>query len=313
MEMNQETRISTSLKEKLSEALKGFSGESYWHAPLSPYTSLKVGGPADLLVFPKSVSDLALLIPLLADHPLPIFVMGNGSNLLVKDGGIAGVVIHLKHLNQMKQIEANHLFAESGASYPKLALFAMDHGLSGLEFASGIPGSVGGAVAMNAGIPAYETAQVLSRISVMDFSGRVQNFSAQDLIFSYRKTKWPKGLILSANFVLRPNPRRLIEAKMKHFLKRRQTTQPLQKPNCGSVFKNPSGHHAGALIEAAELKGFSIGDAQISEQHGNFILNHGQATAQDCLTLIAKIKEKVRQETGIALELEVKIIGRDVL
>ncbi len=146
MAMDQEMGMSGILKQELKEALKDFSGEYCWHTPMSAYTSLKVGGPADLLLLPKSEADLALLMPILTKYALPIFVLGSGSNLLVRDGGIAGAVIHLKHLNEIKQIGPNHLFAESGVSYPKLALFAMDHGLSGLEFASGIPGSVGGGV-----------------------------------------------------------------------------------------------------------------------------------------------------------------------
>lgn len=311
MEMDVKKQTPDFLKKKLVLDLKGFSGELYWHEAMSKHTTLKVGGPADLLLFPKSEADLALLMPILTKHALPIFVLGNGSNLLVRDGGISGAVIHLRYLNQMKQVGANHLFAESGVSYPKLALFAKDHGLSGLEFASGIPGSVGGAVAMNAGIPNYETAQVLISVRLMDFLGNKGNYSVQDLAFSYRKTTLPQALILSATFILRSNPKRLIEAKMKHLLKRRQVTQPLQKPNCGSVFKNPPGQHAGALIEAAGLKGFSIGDAQISERHGNFILNHGRATATDCLALITKIQEDVAQQTGITLALEVKVIGKD--
>ncbi len=313
MAMDQEMGINGVLKQELKEALKGFSGECCWHTPMAPYTSLKVGGPADLLLFPESEADLAWLMPVLTKYALPIFVLGSGSNLLVRDGGIAGAVIHLRSLNQIKQIGPNHLFAESGVSYPKLALFAMHHGLSGLEFASGIPGSVGGAVAMNAGIPNYETAQILTSVRLMDALGNVEDFSAQDLDFSYRKTTLPQALILSTRFRLSSAPKRLIEAKMKYLLKQRQSSQPLQKPNCGSVFKNPPGQHAGALIEAAGLKGFSIGDAQISERHGNFMLNHGAATATDCLALITKMQERVAQQTGITLQLEVKVIGRDVL
>ncbi len=156
---------------------------------------------------------------------------------------------------------------------------------------------------MNAGIPSYETAQILTSVRFMDTLGNVEDFLPQDLDFSYRKTTLPQALILSTRFRLSPAPKRLIEAKMKYLLKRRQSSQPLQKPNCGSVFKNP--------IEAAGLKGFSIGDAQISERHGNFILNHGAATASDCLALITKIQKDVAQQTGITLELEVKVIGRD--
>jgi len=311
MEMRMEKPTTVSWKKELLADLENFSGELRWNEALSAYTSLKVGGPADLLLVPRSLADLASVMPVLTLHRLPVFVFGNGSNLLVRDGGIEGAVIYLKHFNRIEQIGANRLLAESGVSYPKLALFAMEQGLSGLEFASGIPGSIGGAVAMNAGIPNAETAQVLERITMMDTSGNIHDFSARDLQFSYRKTTLPEGLILSATFLLRPGPRRMIEAKMKHLLKRRQQTQPLQKPNCGSVFKNPPGQHAGALIEAAGLKGKRIGDAQISERHGNFIVNLGKASACDCLALIKMMQEKVKQKQGIDLEYEVKVVGRD--
>lgn len=312
MEMDVEKQITLSLKKELTEALKSFSGELCWYAPLAPYTSLKVGGSADLLLFPHTIADLALLMPILTKYALPVFVLGFGSNLLIRDGGVAGAVIHLKYLNQIEQIGAKEVYAESGVAYPKLSIFAMDQGLSGLEFASGIPGSVGGAVAMNAGIPNYETAQTLKSVTLMDVFGKLQDYSASNLKFSYRKTALPEKLIVSAIFALTPATQEAIKRKMKHFLKQRQQTQPLQKPNCGSVFKNPPGHYAGALIETAGLKGFHIGDAQISERHGNFILNQGAATATDCLALIKKMQETVKKQHGIRLELEVKVIGRNL-
>lgn len=311
MEMDVEKPTPAFWKKELAADLENFSGELCWHEPMASYTSLKVGGPADLLLFPHAVADLTLLMPVLIKYRLPYFVLGNGSNLLVKDKGIEGVVIHLKYLNRIEQIGTNRLLAESGTAYPKLALYAMHKGLSGLEFASGIPGSVGGAVAMNAGIPNFETAQVLEAVTLLDVSGNTQEFSARDLQFSYRKTALPEGLVVSALFALSPAQKGEIETRMKHFLKRRQLTQPLQKPNCGSVFKNPAGQHAGALIEAAGLKGFRIGDAQISERHGNFIVNRGKASASDCLALIAKMQNRVKQQEGIALELEVKVIGKN--
>ncbi len=310
MTMNVEQYNTVAWKEDLRTALQGFSGALHWDAPIAPFTSLKVGGTADLLLVPASVSDLALAMPAISALQLPCFVLGQGSNLIVKDGGIEGVVLHLKHFKHMERIGNHRLFAQSGAAYPKLALFAMEQGLSGLEFACGIPGSVGGAVAMNAGIPNAETAEVLESITLVAPSGHCLDLPARDLGFSYRRTQLPEGIVVDATFVLHPSAREIIEHNMKHLLKRRQITQPLQKPNCGSVFKNPPGHHAGALIEAAGLKGFHVGDAQISERHANFIINLGRAQAADCLALINKIQDTVRQKQGIALELEVKIIGR---
>lgn len=301
----------TLLKKRLTTALQGFSGEICWNAPLAPYTSLKVGGPADVLLFPRSVAEVAHLMEVFSEYRLPYFILGNGSNLIVKDGGIEGAVLQLKHLNRIERIDERQIFSESGVSYPKLALYAMDEGLSGLEFAAGIPGSVGGAVVMNAGIPGAETAQRLTSVTVVQASGGTRRLSAQDLTFSYRKTTLPEGVIVSAVFDLTETPADAIKAKMKQFLKRRQLTQPLQFPNCGSVFKNPPNHAAGALIEAAQLKGFRAGNAEISGQHGNFMINRGGATAADCLALITKMRDTVAHLQGITLELEIKVVGRD--
>lgn len=299
------------LKKRLIAALQNFSGEICWDAPLAPYTSLKVGGPADVLLFPRSVAEVTHLMEVFSEHRLPYFILGNGSNLIVKDGGIEGAVLHLKHLNRIERIDERQLFAESGVSYPKLALYALDEGLSGLEFAAGIPGSVGGAVVMNAGVPDAETAQRLESVTLIKSSGDTCHLSARELTFFYRKTTLPEGVLVSAVFDLTETPADVIRAKMKQFLKRRQLTQPLQFPNCGSVFKNLPNHAAGALIEAAQLKGFRAGNAEISSQHANFIINRGSATAADCLALIAKMRDTVAHLQGITLELEVKVVGRN--
>jgi UDP-N-acetylmuramate dehydrogenase len=244
-------------------------------------------------------------------HALPSFVLGGGSNLLVRDGGIAGVVVHLKHLNRIEAAGPAAVTAEAGASYPKLSLFAAEKGLSGLEFAVGIPGTVGGAVAMNAGIPGEETASVLKEITLVGEAGRVARFPKEGIAFGYRSAALPKGIVVSASFALSPSPAAQIDEKMKRLLQRRRETQPLSFPNVGSVFKNPEGRFAGRLIEAAGLKGQRSGGAQISERHGNFIVNCGQATAKEVLGLIELIRQKVRAESGVVLEPEVKIVGRE--
>lgn len=304
--------------EWLRKALERYPGEVRLNEPIAPYTSMKVGGPADAMVFPKSVSDVIDLMELLDQHHLPYFILGGGSNLLVKDGGMAGVVIHLKHLNQIEMTGAaevqggtRDVTAQAGVSYPKLSLFAAEKRLTGLEFAVGIPGTVGGAVAMNAGIPGEETAAVLKEITLVDDAGRVQRIPKGQIKFGYRSAVFPKGVVLSAAFSLFPAPAEQIDEKMRGLLQRRRETQPLSFPNVGSVFKNPKGEFAGRLVEEAGLKGHRAGGAQISEKHGNFIVNRGAATAKEVLALIELIRQKVEATRGIVLELEVKVVGKD--
>lgn len=306
VEMKEERREKT----RLREALAGYAGEVRWDALIAPYTSLKVGGPADVMVFPDSLLDLTDLMQRVARHQVPYFVLGSGSNLLVKDGGIEGMVIHLGRLNRINVLCENTLLAEGGVSYPRLATYAMEKGLSGLEFAAGIPGSVGGAVAMNAGVPGSDTASVLNEIHWVDETGTSRRLLANEISFGYRKTSLPPGILYSASFLLQPAPRKTIERKLKQLLKTRRKKQPVHYANCGSVFKNPSGCFAGDLIEKAGLKGFQIGGAQISEQHANFIINQGAARAEDILSLIRKMKSAV-EKNGVHPELEVKVIGRD--
>lgn len=292
----------------LREALSGYAGEVRWNEPMAAHTSLKVGGPADAMIFPRSVDEVAAFMRL----RLPYFVLGAGSNLIVRDGGIAGVVLHLKHLRQIVQAGPDTLVAGAGASYPRLSVYAQKHGLSGLAFAAGIPGTVGGAVAMNAGIPNYETAAVLKEVTVVDHSGAVTSHKTETIHFEYRHGRLPVGVVTSATFGLTPASPEAIQAEMERLLTARRETQPLSLPNVGSVFKNPPGDFAGRLIERVGLKGERVGDAQISPRHANFIVNLGQATARDVLALIHTIGQRVERECGIALELEAKIVGRDI-
>jgi UDP-N-acetylmuramate dehydrogenase len=304
--MKRDQKKSTVLK----EALKDYPGEVRFQEPLASYTSLKIGGPADAMVFPKSIAEVSDLLRRIGAYELPFFVLGSGSNLLVKDGGIAGIVLNLKRMNRIA-FQGAEVSAEAGLSYPKLAIEAMGKGLSGLEFAAGIPGTVGGAVAMNAGIPGEETVAVLKEIAHVDMEGEVRSYPKDALRFGYRNVALPNGVVVSAAFLLSPAPAAQIEEKMKQLLKRRRETQPLTYPNVGSVFKNPEGSFAGRLIEEAGLKGAISGEAQISEKHGNFIINRGGATARDVVALIKKAGRRIEQERGITLELEVKIVGRN--
>jgi len=298
-------------KASLKQALDGFPGEVRWQEAIAPYTSLKVGGPAEAMVFPASVEEVVFLMQRISRGAIPYFVLGNGSNLIVRSGGFNGIVLHLKHLNRIALIGIDDLLAEGGASFPKLAAFAMEHHLSGLEFAAGIPGTVGGAVAMNAGIPGQETGAWLVNIALIDEDGVLREINPRTIAFSYRKTTLPRGVIVSAAFRLTPRPAEEIEKDLKSLMKNRRERQPLNYPNCGSVFKNPAEGFAGEWLEKAGLKGLRIGDAQISEKHGNFIVNHGSATAEEVLALIEKMQETVKARFGIALELEVKIIGSE--
>src|SRR5581483_827758 len=304
------TRRQEERTELFRKVFEGYPGEVRLNEPIAPYTSMKIGGPADAMVFPKSISDMVDLLERLNRSALPYFVLGGGRSLLIRDGGIAGVVIHLKHLNRIETAGPAGLTAQAGAPYPKLSLFAAERGLSGLEFAVGIPGTVGGAVAMNAGIPGEETAAVLEEIILADGAGGVRRVPKEEIAFGYRSAALPKGVIVSASFSLSPAPVAEIDEKMKRLLQRRRETQPLSYPNVGSVFKNPEGDFAGRLIEAAGLKGRRSGGAQISEKHGNFIINRGEATAEAVLALIEEIRQKVRAEFGILLEPEVKVVGR---
>lgn len=295
----------------LKEALKDYPGEVRFDEPVAPYTSLKVGGPAEAMVFPRSSAEVVLLMERIGQHRLPYFVLGGGSNLIVRDGGIPGVVVHLKHLSRIAFQEPDTLLADAGVSYPKLSTEAMAKGLSGLEFAAGIPGTVGGAIAMNAGIPGEETASVLSSVTLVDEEARVKTLPKEAIQFGYRTAALPKGIVTSASFRLTLAAPAEVEQKLKRLLKRRRETQPLSFPNVGSVFTNPPGDYAGRLVESIGLKGFRIGDAQISERHGNFIINLGNAKAGEVLALIAEMQTRVKERHGIDLELEARVVGRD--
>jgi len=298
------------VKQDVREMFGDYPGEVRFAEPLAPYTSLKVGGVADAMLFPKSTAEIVTALSWIHRHRLPFFVLGKGSNLLIKDGGIAGVVIHPR-TNQIVQNGETELVADSGVSYPRLSAVAMARGLSGLEFAAGIPGTVGGAVVMNAGIPNEETAAVLSEIVWIHENGETERFTRGALSFGYRRSRLPRGIMASASFCLLPASQAVVQEKLQALLAHRRQTQPLSDPNMGSVFKNPGGDFAGALIEKVGLKGYQIGDAQISPRHANFIVNLGQATARDVLALIRIMGERVERECGVTLTLEVQIVGRD--
>jgi UDP-N-acetylmuramate dehydrogenase len=299
-------------RQEIIALLEGCSAEVRWNEPMAPYTTIKIGGAAMAMVFPRAIEEVAGLMQRLSVAQISFLILGAGSNLLVPDDGIEGVVIHLKDLDQVILTGDDTFYVEAGFSYPKLSTYAEKQGLSGIEFAAGIPGTVGGVVAMNAGIPGEETASVVRNVTHVSLTGEVQTFSNAECGFSYRATGLPPGVIVAVEMVLKRAPVREIENKRIDLLKKRRNTQPLSYPNVGSIFKNPDHtpiSSAGRLIEEARLKGHRIGGAQISEKHGNFIINLGGATAQDVLTLMQLMQERVFLEKGVQLAPEIKWWG----
>jgi len=282
-------------------------------APLSRHTSLRIGGPADALATPADRADLSRALAICARHRVPHLVLGAGFNTLALDAGVEGVVIQLGRFRRLEERPGGTLRAEAGVSHNQLIKFCIRHGFSGLEFGAGIPGTVGGWVAMNAGIPSREVQHVVREVEVMAPSGSsIRHLERAALRFVYRGLRGlaPGSLILSALLAVSFSTPARVKAEVADLLARRSQTQPLDVPSCGSVFKNPPGDHAGRLIEAAGLKGHRIGGAQISPVHANFIANVGGASAADVLALMREAQARVLAQSGIKLVPEVKVIGR---
>ncbi|MEK7279894.1 MAG: UDP-N-acetylmuramate dehydrogenase [Nitrospirota bacterium] len=296
---------------KIREALAGFAGEIKFNEPMNRYTSFKIGGDADAMIFPEGVDDLKKAVLGIKKHRMPFFVMGKGTNLLVLDGGIRGIVINLKSFRKLSLLPDGSLYAGAGAQLQLLARHAAGIGLSGLEFASGIPGSLGGAIVMNAGANGGEIGPLISEIRILDTDGEIRDINGDRLRFGYRSSYLPQGIIISAELRLKRSEKTETRDKGRREIIRRGKTQPLSLPNAGSVFKNPPGDYAGRLIEEAGLKGLTVGGAQVSPLHANFIVNMGRATARDVLALIRKIGKKVETDKGITLELEIKVVGNN--
>jgi len=281
--------------------------------PLSRRTTLRVGGPADALVEPASESDLRAVLRFCRVRSLPFFVLGRGSNLLARDGGYRGVVICLAHPHFRRiEVEGTQLRCGAGARLKAVALEARRFGLAGLEFLEGIPGSVGGALRMNAGAMGGATFDVVQSVRLMDGEGRVREWVAAEMKPAYRECASLKTyLALEAIFRGEPSAREEIEKRMSQFSQKRWSSQPAA-PSAGCTFKNPPGIPAGRLIQELGLKGMRCGGASVSMEHGNFIVNDGTATAQDILDLIELIRQRARQERGVDLEPEVEITGEPV-
>ena len=282
--------------------------------PMRLHTSFRVGGPADVMFAPAGEEELSLALKHAKRLGCPCTVIGNGSNLLVKDGGIRGLVIRLGDAFSETRFEGGDVFVSPGQSLARLSQMAMERGLTGLEFASGIPGSVGGAMAMNAGAYQGEMKQVTQGARLMDpVSGQVLSCIEEELCLGYRESRMLKTgeIVTRVHLRLQPGDKTEILAKMEDFNARRRDKQPLNYPSAGSTFKRPEGKFAGALIEGAGLKGTRVGGAHVSEKHAGFIINAGGATARDILDLIALVQEKVLKDSGVKLETEVRVLGED--
>ncbi len=303
----------TDWRNKLTEIA---TGKVLFDERMDRHTSIGVGGPADALVIPGSAVDAGRIVSLLRAEGVPVFFMGNGTNLIVRDGGFRGAVVSTKALRSVRLEDRGEgraaIHAEAGASLAEVVALAAREGLEGMEFCAGIPGSVGGAIRMNAGAWGGETKDVLESVSLLNGEGNVTLRKREELPFEYRNLTLPEGTcILGGVFALSPGDRKAVEDRIREILGLRAGRHPLQHRSAGSVFKNPKGMPAGRLIDEAGLKGTRVGGAQVSEMHGNFIVNLGSATAEDICTLIGIVQKKVLEAKGIALEPEVKIIGEE--
>lgn len=298
------------LADKLRELNIGSVKEN---EPLANHTTMKIGGPADILIEPSSIENLKKSIDVIKNSGLKWTVIGRGSNLLVSDKGIEGAVIKLgPGLDELK-IEGNRVTAGGGMSLVNFAITISRKGLSGLEFAGGIPGSIGGAVYMNAGAHGSDVSKILEKAYVLFEDGTLEWLTNEEMKFSYRTSVLQKerpGIVVAAVFQLKEGNKEEIVAELQKNKDYRKETQPYNYPSCGSVFRNPLPNYAGNLIEKSGLKGHRIGGAQISELHGNFIVNTGNAKAEDVLGLIQHVKDTVLDLHGVKMETEVEIIGR---
>lgn len=295
---------------QIKEELAGI--EILFDEPLKQYTYTKVGGAADYLAFPRNQYELKRIVTFANAHEIPWMVLGNSSNIIVRDGGIEGFVIMFDHFHDVR-VNGYVIEAEAGAKLIDVTHVARYHSLTGFEFACGIPGSIGGAVYMNAGAYGGEIAHILQSCKVLTPEGEIKTLSASDLAFGYRHSKIQEtgDVVISAKFALAPGNYDQINQEMARLTHLRELKQPLEYPSCGSVFKRPVGHFAGQLISEAGLKGHRIGGVEVSEKHAGFMINVDYGTAKDYEDLIAHVIATVEKLAGVTLEREVRIIGRD--
>ena len=278
--------------------------------PMAKHTSFRIGGPVEVMAFPRNAEELAQILKTSRLLHITPAILGAGTNVLAPDEGLKGLVICLKDcMDGLEQLDDTHIRIAAGVTMTRAAVYAANLGLGGLEFAHGIPGTVGGGVYMNAGAYGGEICQVCESVDVMDMDGNISTMGCNCMEFSYRHSilEEQDGIFLSAVFKLTPAPKEQIREKMADLMNRRKTSQPLELPSAGSAFKRPVGGYAAALIDQAGLKGFSVGGAGVSTKHAGFVVNHGCATAEDVKNVLRVVAEKVYESSGIRLEPEVRI------
>jgi len=296
------------LYEMLAQKLPG---SVLWKEPMQKHTTFRIGGPADIMILPNSIEELQEILGIIRDADVSYMVIGAGSNLLVSDKGIRGVVIKIGPAFANINIEGNKLIAGAGATLTAISRRAQAASLSGLEFAVGIPGSIGGAIMMNAGAYGGEICQVLESAEVMDSLGNIKNYSDQEMHFGYRHSRLMEEelIALSGTFLLKPDDPELILSRMQDITERRREKQPIDMPCAGSVFKRPPDNYVGPLVEKAGLKGYRIGGAEVSTKHAGFIVNVGGATCKDVLDLIGFVQSTIKEKYNVTLEPEIRVVG----
>lgn len=280
---------------------------------LRHHTTFKIGGPADLFVEPTTMAELSFALRTIHEFDVPVTIIGCGSNILVKDGGIRGAVVSVRHMTQIMDCNDNVVCIGSGYMLKDASEFAWENGLTGLEFAIGIPGTLGGAVFMNAGAYDGEMSHVVTAVRAVDFQGNIKEYDASHLDFAYRHSIFHDNheVIGEVIMTLKSGDKAAIKARMDELTEKRESKQPLEFASAGSTFKRPPGYFAGTLIEQTGLKGLSVGDAQVSHKHAGFVINTGSASAKDVLDLIAEVQRRVYDQHGVHLEPEVRMIGED--
>lgn len=295
---------------KLLEAAVG-AEQIFREEPMRNHTTFRIGGNAEVFAAPGTLEGIRGVLRICREQDIECQVIGNGSNLLVSDGGVRGVVLQIYRNYSDIRIEGNRMWVQAGALLSKAAAAAAEHSLTGLEFASGIPGTMGGAVTMNAGAYGGEMKDVLERVKVLDGEGNLLEFAAEELELGYRTSLIQKKeyVVVEAALVLAPAEQQKIYDRMEELKEAREEKQPIEFPSAGSTFKRPEGYFAGKLIMDAGLRGYCVGDAQVSEKHCGFVINRGTASAADIMALVTHVQEEVFRQFGVHLEMEIKKLG----
>jgi UDP-N-acetylmuramate dehydrogenase len=309
------------MDEKMKQEFSQICPAVHFDEPMARHTSIRIGGPADAFAYPQTIDELEAVVIFAKKAKLPLFALGAGSNLLVRDKGVRGIVVHLSQGFSKMEVEGEQegkviLYAEAGVGLPRLVDFAAEEGLTGLEAVSGVPGNVGGGLVMNAGTHEGDISQAVESVAFMDKDGKLATWPKEKIRYAYRESHFPRGaIVLSARFGLTRQASELVRGKIQKHRAYRLETQPLNVPNIGSVFKN---HEEGKkklfaakMIEEAGLKDVRVGGARISPKHANWIVNEGGATARDVLALIGLMKDKVKDKFGVSMETEVRVVGEE--